>query len=592
MSSGSPNPTQTPIRDGFDLDLTLSLEEIAAAQGLVDAADQARDAATAAMDALAMKTKTDSNKSNVLSWKDTESGDAAKSVLVPIQGGIMKITDSAGKNDIFAFSGDDPDLSLNIFSWNQKEGNEGDWEIESSKYTAGHQAMKGPPHDGMYRPTGIKHERATRLACCSYKGTVLFNGLNPPDGKMAMKPKLFIEALRIHLIHHGMHNVFRCEDATTGKDIDSVRFYSKVTKLQMAAHVAKLVATGCPYIRLNLVFSGVYLRATISPELLGKLLREVAIDASGPESFNALMRIVHSDSYAAMQLIIQRLRDVKLSSYKGENVEACCDDILTMCEQLDAAGAFVPDLLCNIIQVFEGTKDQRLMTWAMSRYEVVALRVKELHATQSPVEIGDPEHYVNLCADVTSQYRAQVDAKRWTVTGGQAQTDEPTLPAGYKAAGCLEAPVTMAQFQAFAATMSANLLKQVEFKTRNDNGAHKTNNGACHNCGKQGHLARACPNASTGKGTDRPDWKNKLNDGEDPATATRTMNGRVYKWCATCGFFIFHHQDGHVAWAARRAAEGRTVPTNATSTGGAAALLAGGLSMEDMEEDFTNSFFS
>jgi hypothetical protein len=80
--------------------------------------------------------------------------------------------------------------------------------------------------------------------------------------------------------------------------------------------------------------------------MLGKLLREVNIDALGPKSFAALMCVIHSDSYPAMQKIKRKLELIKLSQYRGEDIKECCDNILTCCGQLNAAGAFVPNLLC------------------------------------------------------------------------------------------------------------------------------------------------------------------------------------------------------------------------------------------------------
>lgn len=462
--------------------------------------------------------------------------------------------------------------------------------------------MKGPPHDGMYRPTGLKYERSTRVACSTYKPETKFNGLTPSDGKIAIKLKVFKDGIRRHMITHGMFNEFLVLDPATKGMIDTLRFHSKVTKEQMGIHAFMLATKGDHYILQNLAFSGDYIRDSLSPELLGKLLREVAIDASGPESFAALMRIVHSDSYPAMQKIKRKLEGIKLSHYKGEDVEACCDDILTLCDQLDAAGSLVPDILCTIVQIFEGSSDHRLMTWAMARYEKTSKRVRYLHSMQMGVDINDPEHYATLCSDVTTQWRSQVDSNRWTVSGGQAKTNEPTLPSGYIGGVCLPAApdgmggMSATQFQAFAAAM----LKQMDFAKRGNGGGGGGGSGNCHNCGKAGHHSRACPEPQRqgGAGTHRPDWKNKLNSGEDPNTATRTMGGRVYKWCATCGFFIFHHQNGHDAWLARKAAANGGTNTTGTGTGdaastaGAAAALAGLQMDQDEAPRGLNNFFA
>jgi hypothetical protein len=440
--------------------------------------------------------------------------------------------------------------------------------------------------------------------CSSYKSEVYFNGLTPLDGKIAIKLKVYKGSIRHHMIKNGMFNEFAVTDPASLGTIDTLRYHSKITKEQMAAHVSTLIDGGDPYILHNLAFSGAHIRASLSPEMLGKLLREVDIDASGPESFAALMRVVHSDSYPAMQKIKRKLESIKLSHYKGEDVEECCDDILTCCDQLDAAGAFVPDFLCTIVQIFEGCSDHRLMTWAMARYEVTSKRVRYLHSMQMGVEASDSEHYANLCSDVTTQWRSQTDSNRWTVTGGKTKNVEPVLPAGYLG-GCAPTNadassgipgLSAAQFQAFTAAM----IKQVTFASRNTgaNNGHNNTTGNCHSCGKSGHLARNCPTGTGGSSTNpnRPAWKNTLESGDDPDTATRTMHGRLYKWCSECGFFIFHHKAGHAAWLIRRAnATGTGTGTSSgtgtsPSTGPAVAAAAlAGLTL-DTDDGITNFF--
>lgn len=502
----------------------------------------------------------------VEAWIDEPGGDTFAKIPVPTFGGIMRTT-IGSTSHVFAWTGIDPDLKANCYSWDQNDP--GAWVIPVGSKIPGALRMKGPPHDGMYRPTGLKYERTTRVACSTYKPVVKFNGLAPADGKIAVTLRDYKESIRRHLVTHGMFSEFLVPNPAGGDKLDTVRFHSKITKEQMAAHVSNLKATGDRYIIQNLGFSGDLIRDSLSPEPLGKLLREVSIDASGPDSFAALMRITHSDSYPAMQKVKRELENIKLSNYKGEDVEACCDDILMHCDQLDAAGALVPDLLCTIVQIFEGSQDHRLMTWAMARYEKTSARVRYLHSMQMGVEFGDPEHYTTLCSDVTTQWRSQVDSNRWTVSSGHGKPTEPALPAGYMAGGCLPTGNEGMQFQAFAAAM----LKHMEFSKRNQGGG--TGGGKCHNCGKEGHHARACPNPRSGTTghPPRPDWKNTLAPGDDPNTATRAMNGRVYKWCATCGFFIFHHKDGHAAWAERRAAaNGGSAPPAANAMAALAQL--------------------
>jgi hypothetical protein len=515
-------------------------------------------------------------------WVDDDGVD--DNILVPIIGGIMK-TSSAGKDHIFAWSGTDPDAALDCYSWDQ--GDPGRWTIKGSRKIKGATRMKGPPHDGMYRPAGVKYERATREMCSNYKSDVYFNGMTPSGGaKIAMKVKVYKGATRAHMIKTGMWDIFNVYDVATQGSIDILRYHSKVSKEQMTTHIENLRTSGDSYILQNLAFSGACIRASLSPEMLRKLLREVPIDASGPESYGALMRVVHSDSYPAMQKIKQQLESIKLANYPGENVELCCDDIISLSDQLDAAGAFVPDLLCTIVQTFEGTTDHRLMTWAMNRYELVAKRVKYLHSMQMGVDERDPQGYVNICHDVTAQWRSQTDSNRWTVSGGKGadKNAEPNLPAGYLA-GCLPTGVTNGLSSAQVQAFTAAVLKQVGFANRGGGGGGGTVIGNCHRCGQPGHHSRHCPQNTGTQGNQgtrsQPAWKKELKSGEDPETATRMQNGKLYRYCSTCGFFIYHHSKDHAAWAARQAARdsGTAPPPPSTATDTVPVASLAGLSL-------------
>lgn len=329
-----------------------------------------------------------------------KSDDANDKVPTPLFGGIMKVNSGEHKH-VFAWSGTDPDAKMNCYSWNQEDP--GAWVINAGVMVRGQPRMKGPPHDGMYRPTGVKFERHTRLSCTTYVSDIHFNGMTPSDGKIAIKLKVYKGSTRLHMIVHGMWDLFNVTDDTTGQGIDILLYHSKVTKEKVRSHVERINKHHDTIVQQNLAYSGAYICASLSPEILGKLLREVSIDASGPETYSALMRVVYSDSYLAMQKIKRQLEAIKLSAYSGENVEQCCDNILSHSDQLDAAGAFAPDLLCTIVQIFEGTTDHRLMTWAMTRYEIVAARVKYLHSMQLGVEADDPQHYNTICGDMIEQ---------------------------------------------------------------------------------------------------------------------------------------------------------------------------------------------
>ena len=77
------------------------------------------------------------------------------SIPVPTYGGIMKIPSKDGKaDDIFAWSGTDPDSDIMTYSWDQVLNR---WTIPKDKYVEGAARIQGPTRNLMYRPRGVKN---------------------------------------------------------------------------------------------------------------------------------------------------------------------------------------------------------------------------------------------------------------------------------------------------------------------------------------------------------------------------------------------------------------------------------------------------
>ena len=78
------------------------------------------------------------------------------------------------------------------------------------------------------------------------------------------------------------------------------------------------------YVVQNLTLSGVYLRSTLSKNLLQKVLTLVSLTATGTEVFVATMTKFLYDSYDACEETLNHMNSLKLKSYPGENVTDCC----------------------------------------------------------------------------------------------------------------------------------------------------------------------------------------------------------------------------------------------------------------------------
>ena len=125
------------------------------------------------------------------------------------------------------------------------------------------------------------------------------------------------------------------------------------------------------YIVQNLTWSGVYLRSTLSNDLLQKVLTLVPLTAAGPEVYVATMTTIIYDSYYSLVDTLNHTKNLKLKDHPGRNATDCYDAILVNVKSLESARAFKPNHLGYIISIFENTSDSRFHLWETQEYKEV-----------------------------------------------------------------------------------------------------------------------------------------------------------------------------------------------------------------------------
>lgn len=492
--------------------------------------------------------------SGLRGWDD-ELMDEDITVPIPKFGGIMCIPGKEAKYpDIFAWSGTDPDSDMMHYSYDQVNKT---WTIKDSEWNDSGARMKGPMHHRMYRPRGIKNERRTVELCTTYDGEK-FGGLTPTDGKMSMPLKTFKDLIRAHHISCGMWDVFHLRDPKSpDKSWDLFKYHARLPKTHVESEVLRFKASNDVYIAQNLRWSGEYLRNAISAELLEKLLQEVTLQCTGPVTYAALMRIVHSDSYVAMEQTRVTLEKLSLKDYNGENIEACNKDILRLADILDGGGALNNELLGTIAQIYEGATDTKFSQWATREIvDPVIEQIEELRVIDRDALKASGVTLWNHCTMVqktNKKYKDMCDGGRYSTQITEKPAEEP-MPTGYLAMS--------AQLLALTAE-----LKQVKFAAKSSRGTDSSQSfsGACHKCGKTGHRASDCTgNADklrtvtingTEYGLKDNEWKSIVpTEGHKPLKIGRN----TWRWCATCTRWMFHDKDHHAAWADRQAARQAT----------------------------------
>jgi hypothetical protein len=100
-----------------------------------------------------------------------------------------------------------------------------------------------------------------------------------------------------HMIINGLFDIFGMVNTDTGQEVDLFSSHSLFLEDDIKTHVDTLRATGCLLVIENLMYSGTYLRNSIDATLYQKVIEDSSINATGPEVFGLLMKILHSDSF-------------------------------------------------------------------------------------------------------------------------------------------------------------------------------------------------------------------------------------------------------------------------------------------------------
>ena len=240
----------------------------------------------------------------------------------------------------------------------------------------------------MYRPRGVKQERVTKDHCITYGGSDKFNGVIPIDGQTTIPLSTFKDVMRQHVIENGMIDTFLMKDPRDKSTIrDLFRHHAMMPVDWVQKEVSRFKGLHDIYINQNLKWSAEYIRNSITPDLLTKLLHEVTLETSGPETFIALMRLIHSDSYEALEKIKDKLLALELKTFAGEDIRSLNVLIRQYAEQLECGDHFTPELIPKICMKYENANDMKFSQWATTTLYEPALRrqVKDLRVMDKSV---------------------------------------------------------------------------------------------------------------------------------------------------------------------------------------------------------------
>ena len=128
----------------------------------------------------------------------------------------------------------------------------------------------------------------------------------------------------------------------------------------------------------NLVWSGVYLRITLSKTLLHKVISLVTLTATGPQLFIVSITTFLSDLYDYLEETLTHMKSIKIKICSGENDTDFCAAVLVDAERLESTGAFMFEHLGYITCIFGDTSDSRFRLLGIQKYKKVKEFINKL----------------------------------------------------------------------------------------------------------------------------------------------------------------------------------------------------------------------
>lgn len=496
---------------------------------------------------IALRLKKKEAKVEMVMWGDDDDDDDFPPT--PIFGGLVRIKamKKGYDDEIFPFSGTDPDSQVMSYSWDTDIKA---WTFPFDKMIKGGTKIQGPTRDGMNRPRGVKNMRTTTENCTQYvdAGGVKFNGLNPKEGKISIPMKTYKEISRKHMIDHGMIDCFLLRDPRNPLVTrDLFRQHATMTQDCVEAECMRLLSLGDLYINQNMKWSAEYIRASLAPEILETLLQEVKLDTCGPVTFHALMRIVHNDSYESMELVKEELIALKLKDFPGENIREFNVKVADLADHLSCGEHFNEELIPKVCMKYENAADTKFSHWAtIHLYNRALKQIQDLRVCDRTA-ISYPLLTIKEIVKLSNkQYGDAIAAGRYTtaITESAGKNGDAQLPHGYLA--IIKDEITKG-------------LKQVDFANKSGNGTGGGGtrgtggsgqfSGNCFGCGATGVKQSDCPkckakngsvnldkiivNGTTYKYTEFDTWQ-AIEPAGDQSKQIRHGTKR-YRWCNECG---------------------------------------------------------
>lgn len=346
---------------------------------------------------------------NLLTWEESTKLPTSE-VACPQVGGLMKQNDGT----IIAFSGTDPDKKVNVWSYNVSKKT---YVIEQDDRNPLWSDQQGPSHVGQYRPRDIKQLLQIEKSCVTYTHTIKFLGLTAKDGSAPpISLSTWSQIIRTHLIKNGMWDVFQYEDPLTHTKVDLLKNMGRFQLEEVKKQIANVKLTSDFYALQNLEWSGRYLLASIHSSLYEKVLNKIPVNSTGPEVLSAIIACSATYSYDSMENLKNKLKNIKISDFPGENVSKMNVAIKDICDRLYGSGFWEYDLLNSICKKYKAVSCEEFRLWALSNLTTKVKTYLRMRGLQHPDTIDASKRitYDQILDESTFQYEELFGQNEWT----------------------------------------------------------------------------------------------------------------------------------------------------------------------------------
>ena len=490
----------------------------------------------------------------LLTWEESTKL-STSSIVCPKIGGLVKQDDGT----LLAFSGTDPDKKVNVWSY---DADKNTYVIEQDARNPNWTDQQGPSHVGQYRPRDIKQLLQIEKSCVTYTHTIKFLGLTSKDGSAPpISLSTWSQIIRTHLIHNGMWDVFQYEDPLTKTKVDLLKNMGRFQLEEVKKQIANVKLISDYYALQNLEWSGRYLLASIHSSLYEKVLNKIPVNSTGPEVLSAIIACSATYSYDAMENLKNKLKNIKISDFPGENVSKMNVVIKDICDRLYGSGFWEHDLLNSICKKYKAVSCEEFRLWTLSNLTSKVKVYLRMRGLQDPDTI-DPSKcitYDQILDESTFQYEELFGQNEWTaavkVKPGESTLSEVNL-----------ATISKAVIKHLSGKSDQSL--QTKDGSAGANGGSNQDNASlldkskeqkCTHCDQDGCSYHTCPHKAT-RWYNIPPTGNTFSKLHYRAKDKKSL---PCLWCTTCKSWRYtvlggHLAKDHAAWKAKKDAASST----------------------------------